>query len=60
MTDPETSEENTDYVGDPVQVGEDQLSSTPEPSDGDDDSFGRGAGAPDLGDDPLSERPTAT
>jgi hypothetical protein len=61
MTDPESAEENTDYVGEPVEAGQDVLSGTPEPDDEDDDgSFGRGNSPADLSDDPLGEPPAAT
>lgn len=34
-TDDTVSEDNTDYVGDPVLVGEDELANTPQPDDPD-------------------------
>ena len=57
------TKENTDYIGAPVQVGEDVLANTPQPKE---DSGGRtdyldeddtSAG---LKEDPLQGRPTAT
>lgn len=61
--DKDLAQENTDYIGEPVQVGDDVLASTPQP---DEDSGGRSdyldeddtsAG---VKDDPLQGRPAAT
>jgi hypothetical protein len=65
MTEPQDDDyakENTDYVGDPVNVGDDPLTSTPTPDEdsGSGDYLDEDDTSSGLKDDPLRGRPAAT
>jgi hypothetical protein len=66
MSEPEDrdyAQENTDYIGAPVDVGEDVLANTPQPdedSGGKSDYLDEDDTSAGLKDDPLQGRPAAT